>query len=198
MDEGFPVITGDLPALLASLTVRVISLPARTDRREQFSAHAAEQGIPFVFVDGHTGSSPMVNISMAHKACIRAAQANGEPYAIVMEDDCWFPSVDGYRWWLQQAPTVPFDMYLGGIYWGSPWLNGRVDKFCALHCYMVAAPFYARFLAARQDNHLDHALGGLGAYFVSLPYAAIQRDGHSDNVGKATDYHHYVYGKYRT
>lgn len=183
---------------LPTLTARVISLPTRMDRREQFTQHAAEQGIPFTFVDGTTGGAVWNNISRSHKACIRAAQQNSEPYALVMEDDCHFPSADGFTWWLQQLPKQPFDIYLGGIFSGYPLPDGLVKSFCGLHCYVVAARFYATFLAAKEDMHIDHALAGKGTYFVCQPFAAIQRNGYSDNVKKEMDYGNTVAGKYRT
>lgn len=180
-----------------NIQARVISLPHRTDRRASFERHAVEQGIAFRFMDGVTGHGAHVNISRAHKACIREAQANREPFALVMEDDCWFPSQDGYRWWLSRMPEEPFDLFLAGIYNGDPALDGRVSAFCGLHCYIVAERFYPTFLAATENKHLDHALEGLGKYHVCLPYAAIQRDGFSDNSKEVTEYAHYVAGKYR-
>lgn len=180
-----------------TIRARVISLPHRADRRERFAHHAAEQGIEFQFVNGVTGHGPHINISRAHKACIREAQANREPFALVMEDDCWFPSADGYRWWLSRMPMEPFDLYLAGIYSGDPAPSGRIKEFCALHCYLVAERFYPALLAATESKHLDHALAGLGNYHVCLPYAAIQREGFSDNSKKETAYAHHVAGKYR-
>lgn len=179
------------------LTAQVISLPHRTDRREQFTAHAKDQGIPFRFVDGHTGGPVYQNIARSHKDVIRWAKSRHDPYVLVMEDDCWFPSSDGFQWFLDQVPRKPFDIFLGGIYGGAPDGDGLLKSFVAAHCYIVADRFYDRFLSVPENKHLDHALAGLGVYYVCQPYAAIQRNGFSDNVRKVVDYSHYVDGHYR-
>lgn len=180
------------------LVAQVISLARRTDRREEFAAHAREQGMPFRFIDAISEPPVHTAITRSHKKVVRHAMEQGWPQVLVMEDDCWFPSADGFRWFLSMAPRTPFDLFLGGVYGCQPEGAAIVTGFCATHCYIVQAAFYARFLAAPENMHIDHALKTLGGnYHVCRPFAAIQRNGYSDNAKGHVDYMHYVQGKYR-
>lgn len=186
------------------ITARVINLPQRKDRRDAFSLHAEAQGIQYQWSPGVIANKPVTGVCLAHKQCIRDAAERQEPYALVMEDDVYFPSADGYRWWLAQLPMEMPDIYLGGIYSllgqreerrDGLW---RVDGFCGLHCYLVHRRFFPTFLGLREDIDFDHALRGLGDYVVARPYAAIQRNGFSDVRGKEVNDDVYVDGHYRT
>jgi len=179
------------------LVAQVISLTRRTDRRMQFGAHAINQGIPYTFVDADATQPAFTACTRSHKSVIMAAMQRQAPYVLVMEDDCWFPAEDGFWWFLQNWPTGPFDLYLGGIYGGQQNQDGTWHRFSGTHCYVAAARFFPTFLSIAEDNNVDYALTGLGVYRVCQPYAAIQRDGYSDNAGKHTEYGHYVAGKYR-
>jgi hypothetical protein len=169
------------------LVARVISLPHRTDRRTHFALQAMAQGIAHRFVDGLKMDTPAAGINEAHRACVAAAKANGEPFALVMEDDAWFPARDGYAHFMRQMPQE-FDLYLGGVYGRPEDADGVCTWFNGLHCYVVAARFYDTYLAIDPSTHIDHALRGLGRYVVCRPYACMQLSDHSDNVGVVTDY----------
>lgn len=187
----------------AALLAQVITLPHRTDRQDLFAAHAIQQGIHYSWSPGNEHPNPITAISLAHKTAVRTAQRQGLPYALVMEDDCWFPSTDGYRWWLDQCPQGKgrhFDLYLGGVYAAPDGIrqDGYIKRFSGMHCYLVAARFYATFLSLPEDQHIDAALTGLGIYFVCQPFAAIQREGYSDQRKQQTDDHWRVEGRYRT
>ncbi len=180
------------------LTAQVISLRRRTDRRQQFAAHAAEQGIPYTFVDAIATLPVHTAVTQSHKLVVRNAMAQGWPQVLIMEDDCWFPSADGFRWFLKQIPTKPFDLFLGGIYGGTADHHGRLQRFNGTHCYIVHSRYYRRFLHATEDQFIDNALSALGGtFYVCQPFAALQRPGFSDGKGAHTDHMHLVQGKYR-
>lgn len=182
-----------------SLVAQVITLEHRTDRQLLFAEHAKAQGIRYQWSAGQIHPTPATAVSRAHKIAVRYAQMTGQPYALVMEDDCWFPSSDGYRWWLANVPQRSFDLYLGGVYASSEGIraDGLITAFSGMHCYLVAARFYPTFLALPEDQHIDYALSKLGTYFVCQPFAAIQRPGYSDQRKEVADDAWRVAGKYR-
>lgn len=176
------------------LTAQVISLPHRYDRRGQFAQHAHEQGITYFFVEGIVPADPTNDaqvraaINAAHRACIVRARLNAWPYALVMEDDCFFPAADGYGHFLRHWDTEA-DVYTGGLYTGTPDADGHLTGWCGMHCYIVHQRFYDRFLEVDPTDHIDVALAKLGGrYRCCVPYAALQRSGYSDQLRKATNY----------
>jgi hypothetical protein len=92
-----------------------------------------------------------------------------------------------WDYFLKQKPN-DFDIYLGGIFLGYPDENGLLQEFTGMTCYIVSKHFYDIFLSVPEDEHIDHALKGLGKYIVCEPFVVTQWDGHSSNTGKPEVY----------
>lgn len=137
---------------------------------------------------------PCTGISQAHKQIVRDAKAKGLNEVWIIEDDLKVPHMDGLQYFIDHKPEV-YDLYLGGIYSGSPDKNGLVKSFSGLHCYFVHARFYDTFLSADETKHLDRELSGKGTFIVCSPMVAIQHNGYSENTKKEENYDHYLTNK---
>jgi len=180
-----------------NIIAHVITLPGRHDRRMLFQDEATMQRIQYAWCDGVRGTTPAEGISAAHRAVVAMAKAREMDRVLIMEDDVLFTAPGAFDHFLRNVPAE-FDLYLGGLYGGSVSDTNEVRWFSGLHCYLVAARFYDRFLAVDPHTHIDAALSALDdrAYYVCRPYACMQRSGFSDNEGKYMDYS--AWGKGRT
>lgn len=175
-------------AFHSGLVAQVITLPHRTDRRERFTAMAAEQGLRYEFVDGVVHTDPIIGCNHAHKDQVLRAKAASEPFAFIMEDDAFFVSPGAYAHFLAQWPK-DFDLYVGGAYGCGERPDGTLSWFGGTHCYVVHERFYDELLGARMDLHWDRAISALdGRYELCRPWACMQRNGHSDGTGKTENY----------
>lgn len=163
-------------------------------------------GINEVIVqDGYyDDEDPRTNIACAHKRCIIHAMDNDWPYAIIMEDDVWFPHTDAWRYFLSNFKDLPrdWDVYTSGFYSAKtmmPEFNyvNRVYQFCGLHCYAVNSKFYEKFLKCPPKANIDYwiSLIGQSYSFTAYPFAAIQKAGFSENAGEYKDYSNLLIGK---
>lgn len=144
------------------------------------------------------------NIACAHKRCVIHAMDNDWPYAIILEDDVWFPHVDAWRYFLDNFKDLPggWDIYTSGFYSAStimPEFNhvNRVYQFCGLHCYVINSKFYQKFLITPPKVNIDYWVSrpGQSYSFTAYPFAAIQKAGFSENVGEYKDYSNLLIGK---
>src|SRR5580692_779019 len=158
-------------------------------------AELARQGIEYEAIWSlHFFSSTAMNINLAHKLFVRLAQEKGLPEVCILEADAMFPSLGGWRLFLEHKPK-DFDIYLAGTY-GLQMDYMRqhehgvypITSINGLHCYIIRAQFYDTFLSLPADQHIDVALDGLGKYFVCYPFAAIQRPGWSANARGNVNY----------
>lgn len=131
-------------------------------------------------------------ISKAHKQIVRANQ--NEPEIIIMENDIRFPSINGLKYFLQKKPK-DFDIYLGGVYAGSPDNIGNIKAFSGMHLYIIRQQFYKTFLSLPENKHIDRAMAGKGKFIVCIPMAAIQYNGYSYNTGRHENYDNLLVGK---
>ena len=147
------------------------------------------------------------NIASNHKIIIEQAKENGLPEVLIFEDDVYFPSKDGFKYFLDNKPD-DFDLYLGGIYSGHDKINENNKSingfyFSGLHCYICHSRFYNTFLSIDTSNEdLDSALGkltrdGRAKIKVCYPFAAIQRELKSHNTG-AIFYHKLFFNEQNT
>lgn len=133
-------------------------------------------------------------ISQAHKQIVFNAKKEGLKEVLIMEDDVKFPSMDGFSYFLQNKPE-DYDIYLGGVYSGSPDKEGLVKSFSGLHCYMVHSSFYDDFLSIDESKHLDRGMAGKGRFVLCDPMVAIQYNGFSENTNQIMNYDSYLVGK---
>jgi len=155
----------------------------------------------------HTSKKPVVNISQAHKNCVRWAKQEGWSEVNIWEDDIKFTSEGSYQRFLNLKKDLPVDwnIYLSGVYEGKIYPIteelAQVREFSGLHCYMVSHRFYDTFLGADENTNLDKWIGSKrhGNYLSHLcyPMVAIQHDGFSDNIRMSTNYNHRLINKYK-
>lgn len=168
----------------------IIHNPNREERLPRLQAEMQRQGIeeynlwPAIV---YNTSDRYRGVSHAHKQIVGWAEQEGLPEVLIMEDDVRFPAPNGYEHFLYNMPE-DFDIYLGGVYGGEILKDGLMEKFTALHCYIIRQQFYQTFLDASESEDIDHALAGLGVYYVCFPFAAIQYDGWSDTQYQIMDY----------
>lgn len=176
----------------------IISNPERTQRVEQLKKELERQGIAEykLWPSIHVSDKPRrTGISRAHKQIVKWADEEGLEEVCIMEDDIWFPAEDGWQYFLDNKPKVPFDLYLGGIYRGQIDENKKVNRYTGQICYIIHERFYDTFLRADENLDIDGAMSGKGDFYVCYPFAVICHPGWSDNVMRNMDYNHLLKGK---
>lgn len=158
--------------------------------------HLQEQGIEFeVFTGLHLEHSVVESINLSHKSIVKIAVEENWPEVCILEEDVWFPSPDGWKYFLANKPPV-FDLYLGGVYGLNQGAQKRLEQgkgalevhnFAGLHCYIISERYYQKFLSIPQNVHIDDQ-PGMGTFFVCYPFAALQRSGWSANNGMIVNY----------
>jgi GR25 family glycosyltransferase involved in LPS biosynthesis len=184
------------------MEVYVIHNRERKDRLESFINECQTQGIkdvtffPAIFAD-----KPQTGIAIAHANCVLDAKNKGLEQVCIMEDDVQFTAPEAFNHFLNLYNSVPkeADIFLSGISTGTPTKhsNGiaRVNEFSGLHCYIINAKAYDRFLSCPRGKHIDRWLGnrisgGKMNVFTAYPMVAIQHNGYSDNKKQVKDYSH--------
>jgi hypothetical protein len=143
----------------------------------------------------------------SHKAIIRDAQRDGQPYVFVMEDDCAFTPAFDYQLWCGYAEWAlqnGFDAVVGGCvltydqsiaFRNRPGAVGLeamiyVPKFHSAQCIIYLASGYEKALTAEQPWDVD--LGQKGVKTVlTYPFVAVQRPVYSGILSKDVDYRNY-------
>lgn len=129
--------------------------------------------------------SVVKSINASHKKIVRWAKENNQESVCIAEDDVWFPSKNGWRYFLEKMPNE-FDIYLGGSYIVS---HEGFIQICGFHLYMVHQKFYDTFLAAPDSVHIDSYFNEIeGDYQFCRPFAALQRPAYSANCSAFVDY----------
>lgn len=122
-------------------------------------------------------SNVVSSINLSHKMIVRDAKERGLKRVAIAEDDLYFPSEDGWKYFLSNEPEY-YDIYCAATYI-TPISNGMI---CGFHLYMVHERFYDTFLSVRDDVHIDTAFNNIkGVYKFCYPFAALQRPGFSSN-----------------
>jgi GR25 family glycosyltransferase involved in LPS biosynthesis len=142
----------------------------------------------------HDSHSVKKAINLAHKQCVRYALDNNLPEICIMEDDVRFTNKNSFSYFLEHKPE-DFDVYLSGIYLGEILKDNSVKEFSGFHCYIVNKKFYETYLSLPDDAHIDRALAGLGKYYVSVPFIAIQHNGFSYNTKMEMNYDDLLIGR---
>lgn len=131
--------------------------------------------------------SVITSINKSHKRIVQWAKFNNLPFVAIWEDDCFFPAKDGWKKFIEQMPPWKWDIWSAGTYGLDRPITGKTDKLNGIHCYMVNERFYDTFLSVPDNLHIDVALDGLGLYYVSYPFIALQRPGWSSNSRAFSD-----------
>lgn len=146
---------------------------------------------PFV----HIANKPRRSaITQAHKNIVRWADEEGVEEVTILEDDAWFPSSGGWKYYIENKPKEPFDLYLGGITRGEV-KDGITKRFTGAFCYTISSKFFSTFLSVNDDLDIDGAMSGLGLFKVCEPMACFTYWGYSQNTMDVTNLNHLLMGK---
>lgn len=179
------------------MIAHIIHDSRRKERLATIIKETTEQGIEYRLWPAVIEENPWTGIMKAHTQIVRWAKEQGLPEVLIMEDDVRFCGPGSFDYFLKTKPAE-FDLYLAGIYHGSPNRENRVKKFSALHCYIIRACFYDTFLAAPEDKHLDYYLSDFvknGRYYVCNPFTAIQYNGYSIQKKRVMNYNFLLQGR---
>jgi hypothetical protein len=177
------------------MKVFVINLPARTERLEQFTNQAKEQGFKFEVQCGEEFKHDRKKgITRSHQACVRKAKEAGEPMVAIFEDDTLFLGKGAWDYFLSTIPEK-FHLYFTMFYSGSMTEENKINAKCSgMTGYIIHESFYDAFLAIPESSHIDRESTGLfkDYDFYVCPQFVCEQDGSfSDNIRKAV-------GSYRT
>ena len=173
------------------MLLKIIHLETRPDRWSVLLKEIKKQDITAYRIwPGILTLQPKTGISLAHKQIVAHAEAFSQPQVMIAEDDLKFTAGHGYRYFLENLPT-DFDLYLGGIMYGTIKPDKTVKRFAGLTLYVVHQRFYETFLQLPDDKHLDQALDNKGKYVICDPMIITQHDGYSDNHKKIMEYDYY-------
>lgn len=176
----------------------IISNPKRASRVERLMNELKAQGIseykmwPSIEI---SNKPRRTGISRAHKQIVEWALIEQLPEVCIWEDDIKFHSPEGWEYYLENRPSVPFDLYLGGVYRGEIEPDGKIERFTGMHCYIISERFYTTFLGVNEELDIDGAMSGLGDFYCCNPFACVQWDGWSDNCQGMMDYSHLLKGR---
>lgn len=184
------------------MTLAVIHNPERVERKEHFDNQCKIQGItdviwfPAIFAE-----TVQRGISIAHKQCVRYAQAHKLKEIIIVEDDVHFVDYGSFDYYIANKPES-YDIYFGGISGGNIMPDTGIinTNLSGFFCYMVHERFYDDFLSADETVHIDSWVStalierrntNRPVYICCYPMAAITCNGYSDNFKTFMDYSQY-------
>lgn len=133
-------------------------------------------------------------INKAHKTIVEWAALEMMPYVTILEDDVWFPSDEGWKYYCDNLPKEPFDLYLGGITRGDI-VNGTTKRFTGAFCWTISESYYDTFLGVNPDLDIDGAMANLGSFKVCNPMACFTYWGFIENTRENTNLNHLLMGK---
>ena len=174
-------------SLLEYSCINIILDNRRQDDYDRLLAEFEIQGISnYRFWDAITDKKTVIEcINASHKMIVRDAKDRCLPYVVIMEQDCTFPAMDGWKYFIKNIPEQ-FDIFSAATY-----VDDLEDKniLCGFHLYIVNSCFYDTFLSVINTGHIDTEVDNLKADFkVCRPFAALQRKGWSFNHSMIVDY----------
>lgn len=179
------------------LIPQIISNPERQVRVDRLHREMKRQGVVDykLWPSIHIANKPRrTAISYAHKQIVEWAAFEGLPEVTIFEDDIWFPSDNGWGYYVENKPKEKFDLYLGGITRGEI-KDSKTLRFTGAFCYTISDCFYDIFLGVSEDLDIDGAMSGLGTFYVCNPMAAWSYWGWSDNSHETVNINHLLMGK---
>lgn len=154
--------------------------PHRQKRYDTLIKELKSQSIIDYWIwNGIEDKFPHTGISKAFKRVVQYAKDNELPMVAIAEDDVRFSHPDSWKYFLENIPPY-FDLYLSSFYSGMITFDNRIENFRGMTCFIVAKKFYDKFLSADEEKNIDHALDGLGEYFVCPYFPCTQHPGFSD------------------
>ncbi len=132
------------------------------------------------------------SINISQKAIVRKAKERGDKYCCIMEQDIWFKSENGWKYFIDNIPQE-FDVYIGGSYlkdidvkYEAPLT--KVNSWIGNHCIIISERYYDKFLESNELEHIDAVQSGKGEFYLCYPMVAFQRVGFSANNKTICDY----------
>jgi hypothetical protein len=132
------------------------------------------------------------SISESFKMIITKAKRRGLKEVAIWEDDCYFPSEKGWKYFIDNKPEN-YSIYIGGNYlidnrlvYAPPIM--KVESYVGNHCIIVHESYYDIWLSTNSKDHCDTVHNGLGDFYVCFPFPALQRSGWSSNVQAIVNY----------
>lgn len=178
------------------MIAHIIVDPYRTHPNTTLFYELDRHGIDAKIWQGiHDPNDVVRSIGLSHKQIVQFAVKHHLPQICIMEEDVWFPANDGWQYFQQNIPDS-FDLYLGGAYGLNYTALASIQKnpgaieihnFAGLHCYIINASYYEKFLSLPENRHIDDQ-PGLGKFYVCAPFAALQYPGWSSNAREMVDY----------
>ncbi len=176
---------------------QIISNPENLIRVNRLHNEMRRQGISDykLWPSIHIANKPRrTAISKAHKQIVEWADIEGLPEVTIMENDVWFPSDEGWKYYIENKPKEKFDLYLGGITRGDI-KDGQTKRYTGQFCYTISDRFYSTFLSVSEDLDIDGAMAGLGTFYVCNPMACFTYWGFSENCQETVNLNHLLMGK---
>lgn len=179
------------------LRPNIISNPKNIIRVEKMKKEMARQGIedyklwPSVTVKDKPART---GISRAHKQIVTWACDEELEEVCIFEDDVWFPSEDGFRYFVQNKPET-YDLYLGGLSRGNIDDNKVTKRYSGQFCYFIHERYYDTFLRTDDKLDIDGGQSNRGLFKVCYPFAAFCYPGWSENCRGVMDYSHLLIGR---
>lgn len=175
------------------MTLNIIHDNRRSERWEPLMQELFRQGIIDykIWPPVEDTNNVIRSINLSHKQIVRDAKDRGLKETAIAEDDVFFPSLDGWKYFLRKKPPY-YELYLGGCY--SPIKHGwdeapysYTQNPVGLHMYLIHERYYDTFLATDEMSHIDTAQESI-AIKVCYPMVALQRPGFSANNRDHVDY----------
>ena len=181
-----------------------IHLAHRTDRKLHMDDIALRYpSLRIHYVDGVYNSDGATGCTLSHKKVIREAKARGDPYVLVLEDDCDFLVSDSeliaflhtIKEYIHTHPDVEIVNGCGNLedftISSTTLLNDmyflKSNPVYTTHCIVYCASVYDKFLATRSDLPPDVITNDFNMVFT-YPYLATQLPSYSDISNKDISY----------
>lgn len=178
------------------MTLHIISNPKVPVRVKRMHNEMKRQGITDyrLWPSVHLPHKPTrTAISIAHKNVVEWAANEGVEEICIAEDDVWFPSEDGWNYYLKNKPEE-YDLYLAGITRGEI-KNNITKRYTGQFCYFIHERYYETFLRTDERMDIDGAQSDRGLFKVCYPFAAFCYPGWSCNARGVMDHSHLLIGR---
>lgn len=184
-----------------SLKIFILYDDRRSDYYPLILSEMENQGIlDYTIVPPVPRETVVSSINVSQKSIIQKAKDDGLDRVVIMEQDIWFPSKDGWEYFIKNEPKE-YDIYLGGSYLPDNRVEykaplTKISSYVGHHCVIVHSRYYDRFLETPEDKHIDTAQEGRGEFYLCYPMPALQRPGFSSNNMAQVDYNKIIEPKH--
>lgn len=178
------------------MNVHLIIDPFRPHTNTTIEKEMVDQEIDAIMWPAiHDPNDVVRSINQSHKTIVAFAKEQQLPEICIMEEDVMFLGPGAWQQYLDNKPGK-FDLYLGGCYGLNQDAYRRIaegsgavqiNNFAGLHCYIINESYYDRFLGMPENKHIDDQ-PGMGVFYVSAPFVALQHPGWSSNNKVTVNY----------